>query len=430
VPQKIIVQDDLAIIGAFSRGLVYMVDISDPEDPDDINILSLADNWEGTSGEVTGLAIQDDVLFVSVEKDDESIICSLDISDPDETDEEDDLLDSYKIRDYETHGMVSIPGYLFISGREYDEEPSILVIDVSDTEDISLVETFDDLDGEDIGTVSMAVNGDYLFATVDVSGYTEDYEDHGYKFKIIDISDPENPNLISSSGKLAGVQFTGEGCMVIEDNYAYLLAVTGELGSWQRRDFESKIYVFDISVPDDPDLVETTKESEFAGRAIYFANDRLCLQTDEKIKIFDMSDPEDLSLDGTVNIFDILEDEIDSIEGYSPYTYPYGYSTPTPYYPYSLYSSYAPGGYGPIRNASSGSWGQPYYGYRPPPYGSYPNYDSSYGYRQPSFVSYPSFGPGPGVGFGPTRYGGYPYYGPGSSYYGPPAPYGSRWWQG
>lgn len=228
--QEIVVQDDLAILGAYDNGIVYLVDVSDKDEPELINKLNIG------KGRITGLTIQNQVVFIceerSVSDSNKNIIYAYDVSAPDDTDEDDDLLDSYTIDDYDVQGMELNGDYLYISGREYDEDPSILVFNVSDQENISLVSTIDDLGGDEYGTVGLAVNGDYLFSTIDLSGGSSDYEDHEYKFKIINVSDPQNPEIVFSSDKLEGAQLYGARNIVINDNYAYLSTTIGSIGDW------------------------------------------------------------------------------------------------------------------------------------------------------------------------------------------------------
>ncbi len=147
IPEKIIVRGELAVIGAYNGGTVYLIDISDKEYPELINKLALGRKYGGTGG-VTSLAIEDEVLFVSIEFEgsDKHIIYSLDISEPEETDEDDDLLDSYILDDddyQEIYNMVSVPGYLYISAK-YKDDSTILIMDISEPDDL-LTEYFSDL---------------------------------------------------------------------------------------------------------------------------------------------------------------------------------------------------------------------------------------------------------------------------------------------
>ena len=264
IPLEIVVQDDLAAIGAM-HGAIYLVDVSDKDDPERINTLTVgAVGNVYDVGNVRTLAVKDEVLFVVSSKgvmgeDAESTIYAYDISDPDDTDQDDDLLDSYTIDDFDIHTMVIDSGYLYAAGNEDNDDPSILVFDISDPEDLSLEEKFTDLDGDDRSRVNLAVKGDYLLATLTLDQDSSDYDDHGFKFKIINISDPKNPSLVYSSSKLEGVQYSEQKHIAFSGDHVFLLATIGDsenwLGSsawWTSTDtvlFESKVYVFDVSDP-------------------------------------------------------------------------------------------------------------------------------------------------------------------------------------
>ncbi|MGA1795219.1 MAG: LVIVD repeat-containing protein [bacterium] len=445
IPLGIVIQDDLAVIGA-AKGTIYFVDISDKDDPELINelvIIDIDDDYYSSLSDAYPLAMKDDVLFVVTSEGvmgegAETTIHAYDISNPDDTDEDDDL-DSYTIDDFDIHTMVIDSGYLYVAGNEANDEPSILVFDISDPEHLSLEKTFTDLDGDDYSHVSLAVNGDYLFATVGLDEDSSDYEDHGFKFKIINISNPENPALVYSSGRLEGVPLPDQKNIACSGNHVFLLTTIGDYGAWisgatwwlNAGSFESKVHVFDVTDPPNADQVETSSKYDGAGRGLYVvATDRLCLHTDTELIIFDISDPTDLSLEGTVNIYSIMDGKLDDSYQYyygmastpsygyygSPYIYNNGYRNaafsgyntyPLPYTNYFNYPSYPvnasyrygnymggiyPGGYGYNRGyynygpgyGPSFNVGYPNYGTgNLRPYGGFYNYPSGYGYQRP-----------------------------------------------
>jgi len=441
IPRIISVQDDLAVIGAW-QGTVYFVDISDKDDPTLINKFSQSngDNDYGMFNGADCIAMKDDLLFVVMGEgvmgeDAEVTIYAYDIFDPDDTDEDDDLLDSYTIDDFDVHNMVMHSGYLYVAGNEFDDEPLILVFDIADPENLSLEETFTDLDGDDYSRVELAVNGDYLLATICIDQDASDYEDHGFKFKIINISDPENLSLVYSSSKLEGTPLDGKN-IAFSGDHVFLLTTIGYEENWvggtwwlqgDEVAFESKVYVFDVSDPPNADKVETSSKYDEAGRGIYVvASDRLCLQTDTELKIFDISDPTDLSLEGTVKIGDIMDNKLDdyyydssmSSSPYygnysSPYNYGYDYRQAS-YGGYSPYSNFTPyNNYSSYPGYSGNGYGTPYGGYSI--YGQpLPDYGGSYFSGYNSNSGYNSYGAG--YGYGQPPYGGNPNYGYGSPY--------------
>ncbi|MGA1864107.1 MAG: LVIVD repeat-containing protein [bacterium] len=449
IPLGIVVQDDLAVIGA-AKGTVYFVDISDKDDPEIIKEFVLVeideDSYSGLS-DAYPLAMKDDVLFVVMSQgvmgeDAETTIYAYDISNPDDIDEDDDLLDSYTIDDFDIHTMVIDSGYLYAAGNEANDEPSILVLDISDPEHLSLKKTFTNLGGDDYSHVSLEVNGDYLMATVSLDEDSSDYEDHGFKFKIINISNPENPALVYSSGRLEGVPLPDQKNIACSDNHVFVLTTIGDYGAWvsgatwwlEANSFDSKVYVFDVTDPSNADRVETSSKYDGAGRGLYVvATDRLCLHTDTELIIFDISDPTDMSLEGTVDIYNIMDGKLDDTYKYyygmastpygyynSPYIYNYGYRNaafngyntyPFPNNNYFNYPSY-PGNFGYRYGNNMGGIYPGGYGYNTgyynygPGYGTfgYPNYGTG---NLPPYSNYPS---GYGYGYQPpygNTYGGY-----------------------
>jgi len=366
-------------------------------------------------------------------EDAETTIYAYDISDPDNTDVDDDLLDSYTIDDFDIHTMVIDSGYLYVAGNEANDEPSILVFDISNPENLSLEETFTDLDGDDYSLVNLAVNGDYLMATITLDQDSSNYEDHGFKFKIINISDPKNPTLVYSSSKMAGIHLPGQKSIAFSGNHVFLSTTIGDYGNWMAGGayrlfldtglFKSKVYVFDVSDPANVDQVETSSKYDCAGRGLYVVDsDRLCLQTDTELKIFDISDPTDLSLEGTVEIFNIMDGKLDDTYrtyyaiASSPYSNYYGsnyrqasyggynpYNNLNSYNNYSSYPGYSGNGYG-IPYGGYSIYGQPLPDYGSSPFGNY-GFNTGYNSYSPEF------------GYGPSSYGGYPNYGYGNSPY-------------
>jgi len=452
IPLGIVIQDDLAVIGA-AKGTIYFVDISDKDDPELINelvIIDIDDDFYSSLSDAYPLAMKDDVLFVVTSEGvmgegAETTIYAYDISNPDDTDEDDDL-DSYTLDDFDIHTMVIDSGYLYAAGNEANDEPSILVFDISDPEHLSLEKTFTNLGGDDYSHVNLAVNGYYLMATVSLDEDSSDYEDHGFKFKIINISDPENPALVYSSGKLEGVPLPDQKNIACSGNHVFVLTTIGDYGSWisgatwwfDASSFDSKVYVFDVTDPPNADQVETSSKYDGAGRGLYVvATDRLCLHTDTELIIFDISDPTDLSLEETVNIYNIMDGKLDD-----SYKYYYGMaSSPSygyygsPYIYNNGYRNAAFSGYNTYRLPYNNYFNYPSYpgnvGYR---YGNYMGgiYPGGYGYNTGYYRNGPGYGTLYNIGYPNYGTGNLPPYGgfynyPSGYGYGYQRPYGSSW---
>jgi hypothetical protein len=435
VPDKLLIRGDLAIIGTAMAGTVYLVDISDKENPKLLNTLVLGkDLQEDETGNsrVSGLAVENQVLFASVYFSGQSknIIYALDISDPANTDAEGDLLDSFVLEeekgDYcSIYGMASIPGYLYISGV-YKDDPAVLVMDISDPANLSLVNTLKT--ENEIRSVTVSENGGYLFGAVAVTEQYGPYEDGSFELTVISINDPENPQIISSSVELTGSQIFGYENIVVKDNYAYVATTSTSMPS------RSKIYVFDVSNPEKPTLVESSKNIDGLGLNLYLASGNLCLHTEnlttgttKNMTIFDISDPENLSVIKSIDLGSILGDALDgwgmsnsgSASGYTPVSYPVGYISPA--YGYGYPPSY-PVGYGGL------GVNYPTYGYGyggtgilgPDPTNGY-GYGQSYSYVNPAYSGSGYYGGG--YSTYPTTYG-YSYGSPGGGFWGPDPTYG------
>ena len=335
-PGKIAVKDNLAVIGGNTLGMVYLLDISDKTNPTLISSLKLAGEDDNGADRVLGLAIEGQVLFVCVEDldgleyNDKYTVYALDISDPVNMNKDDNLLDSYELdSDYKVYNMASAPGHLYLPGKKCVKENyglTIHIIDTSDPQNLSLVGIFNQLGSPAAREpeLSVATDGNYLLATVEASEEVGPFSDAAYRLNIIDISDPSAPQIISSSKKLDGDQYVGDRDILVKDNYAYLIA-SSSMPS------KAKIYVFDISNPNVPDLVDISESVNGQGVGLYFMKDnRLCLHAGDKMAIFDMSNPEDLSLVKTIDLEGLMEDKLADWGGtageapaYYPFT-PYG----------------------------------------------------------------------------------------------------------
>lgn len=380
MPTSIIIKDNLAIIGGEDLGMVYFVDISHKDKPQLINKVSLADNQDkGVDRVLDLIAAENGVLFVCIEdldgltNEDHYIVHALDISDPAKLTKEEGLLGSYTVdKDYKVYGMISAPGYLYLSGKKYvqnDYGLSIHIINSSDPKNLALVKVIDDLGAPPAGEPEISVgatDGSRLFTIVGAGEFIGPLVDGEFQLKIFEVSDPANPQVLSASKKLTGSQIFGSNGMVLENNYAYVLATTYN----PRR---TKVYVFDVSDLQNPDLVDITENSYGLGLNLYFAdNDNLFLVTDEFVKIFNTSNPENLPMAKTVDVCKILGDELKD----------WGSANPPAY---SAYGGMSGGVYGD--GGLNGSIG-----------GLYP---LSYGGTYPTGVPYNAYG----TGTGPSAYG-------------------------
>ncbi|MGA1871761.1 MAG: LVIVD repeat-containing protein [bacterium] len=373
LPHQIIVQDDLAIIGTMGFDdkmvRVFIVDVSDKENPKMVNSLDLPHHFsdKGTfMFNVSGMAVENNVLYlcISYRYDGTTALYSIDITDPDGIDKN-NILDVMAI-EYEIYDMVSAPNYLYCAGIEAGtENQEVLIVNTSNPSNILLSGTCN-VGGIKEGKTNIVVDGATLFAVVQASGETsldifEPNEDSSSVLKIIDVKNPEQPRIVSSSVEVKGRPGTphwGHGLIVMKDNYAYILSRDGE---------GSKIHIFNISNLNNPHLIKTEKVAEDAytaprydhdsGMGLYIVDEKLYHHIGEKINIFDISSPSDLSMVANVDLLIRMLAggyEMPILEGYQP-----SYPIPPPGVQFYGYGGYGASLYG-------------YGGYRP--------YPSSYGY--------------------------------------------------
>ncbi|MEW5803240.1 MAG: hypothetical protein AB1847_14175 [bacterium] len=315
LPRKIVIKDNLAIIGGEDLGMIYFVDITHKDNPQLINKVILADNEDHGVDRVLDIAVENEVLFVCIEDldgltdDHQYMVHALDISDPEKVTKENGVLGSYTVdKDYKVYGMISASGYLYLSGKKCVQDDyglSIHIINSSDPKNLALVKVIDDLGAPPASEPEInvgVIEGDHLFTIVGAGEDLGPLVDGEFQLKIFDVSDPALPQLVSTSKKLTGGQILGSNGMVIRDNYAYVPATTFS----PRR---TKVYVFDVSDLMNLDLVDLTENAYGFGLNLYFADDdKLFLVTDETIKIFDIKNPENLPVAKTVDVIKILED--------------------------------------------------------------------------------------------------------------------------
>ncbi|MGA1871803.1 MAG: hypothetical protein ACMUJM_25025 [bacterium] len=376
LPHTIFVRDNLAIIGTMGFDdemvRVYIVDVFDKENPQLVSMLDLSNpiTEEGIPMFfVSGMAVESNVLYLSVtyRYDGKTALYSLDITNPEGMDENENVLNLLTIN-YQIYDMVSVPNYLYLAGINADtENQEILIVNTSNPSNIFLSGTCN-LGGIKEGKTNIVVDGATLFAVVQASGETdldvfESNEESSSVLEIIDVSNPEHPQIVSSSVEMKGRPGTpnwGHELIVIKDHYAYILTRDGE---------GSKITIFKISNLENPYLVKTEKVTEDVyttprdedggGMGLYLVNEKLYHNIGEKINIFDISNPIDISMTANIDLLirmyaggydmPVLEEYgVPSLYGYggyigySPYTSLYGYGgySPYPSYGYGFYGGY------------------------------------------------------------------------------------------
>jgi hypothetical protein len=151
----------------------------------------------------------------------------------------------------------------------------------------------------DIGPVFDIV-GDYLYAGSRGSTSADN-------FYIIDISDPLNPEVVSTLAYPNGAQ---QSTVKVRGSYAYV-----------RTTFDPRFYVIDVSNPTNPfiireysDLVGNTARFEIAGRYMYTFNNSSTPEP-RGVRIIDIADPRNFKIVGEVDL-DVTVQSVALSRGY------------------------------------------------------------------------------------------------------------------
>jgi hypothetical protein len=153
-------------------------------------------------------------------------------------------------------GVAVSGNYAFLADQDY----GLLIIDISDPANPTLLGTYD----VPSYTKNVVVSGDYAFVADDHSG-----------LYVIDIADPENPSLLGSydtPGRCYDIAVAGD--------YAYVA------------DFTAGLHVFDISDPAIPDSVGNYETpATFAAKGVKVSGDYAFVADGDGLRVIDISDP-------------------------------------------------------------------------------------------------------------------------------------------
>ncbi|MCF7810989.1 choice-of-anchor D domain-containing protein, partial [bacterium] len=215
--ENVYVVDNHAYISAGSRGVFRVIDISDPENPNDVG------HYNASSPR--GIYVSGIYAYVA-----EVGLDVIDISDPENP---------------ERIGNVDTPAwandvyvdnnYAYVTAGSGD----LRIINVSDPENPEEIGYFDP--DEWGSALQVYVSGNYAYYTAHAAG----------GLHIIDISDPENPEEASYFDAPPEGDRGGAGGIFVKGNYAYVTCHDAE-----DRDVGS-LYVIDVSDPENPRTVST-----------------------------------------------------------------------------------------------------------------------------------------------------------------------------
>ncbi len=170
----------------------------------------------------------------------------------------------------------------YISGYTGSNIPLLWIYDISDPTNPTLKNsiTISQLAHE------LVINGNYLYSTDEVD-----------TFQIFDISNPDNPVLVGSQGTLGCV---GYQYLSIQGNYAYMTQMCNVNGG----DPDPALRVFDVSNLSKPTEIDTITTDQAPtgiatqGKYAYMLNSR----APEKMDIYDISNPSNLTLVGSASV--------------------------------------------------------------------------------------------------------------------------------
>ncbi|MDP8237850.1 MAG: choice-of-anchor D domain-containing protein [Candidatus Hatepunaea meridiana] len=233
------VVDDYAYI-ADMRGGLRIMDVSDPEDPEEVG------NYN-TAGWAEYVTIVDEYAYVAIYT---AGLCIIDISDP----EHPDLVGSFDTQSA-AHSVKVVGDYAFVADWN-----GLCVIDVSDPEDPHQV-AYLNTNG---CAYDITVAGDYAYIGDQMGGVV-----------IIDISDPERPCH-------AAIYDTPDWalCVYIVDDIAYVA------------DRTSGLRLVDISDPEDPDQISVFDTPDWAHVVTVRRNYAYLGDRNTGVHLIDVSDPE------------------------------------------------------------------------------------------------------------------------------------------
>ncbi len=216
-PYDVFVVDNYAYLGDWGRGLV-VIDISDPENPDDLGSQGLPDGaWE--------VFVQGNYAYVGG---DDAGLRVIDISNPEDLDE---------VGFYNTQGNAT---GVFVSGNYAyvsDRGSGLRIIDISDPEDPDEVDYYWH---DNCWILTAFVSGDFAYLT-----------DYRNGFHVINISDPDDPNHVGHYNNLDGAQdvfVAGTYAFVVDNNGLSVIDVSNPQNPREVDSYDTQSSAMDVKV--------------------------------------------------------------------------------------------------------------------------------------------------------------------------------------
>ena len=236
-----VIVGNYAFVGDLGSGF-RVIDISDPENPDEIG-------FTDDASRIRGVAVEGNYAYVANER---SGLFVIDISDP----QNPEAVGSYDTPGV-AHGVTIAGDYAYVA----DEGSGLRVINISNPENPDEVGAYDTPGN----SKNVRIVGDYAYVADEVGG-----------LRIIDISDPENPDE-------TGYYDTEGGSynLAIHDNYAYV------------GDGSNGFLVIDISNSENPREIGHYDNPESANGVAVIGNNAFLADGAAGLRIIDISNPDD-----------------------------------------------------------------------------------------------------------------------------------------
>lgn len=258
----IFVADEFAYVANGTEGLLIL-DISDPEIPQKTGELNLEERADD-------LFVQDGLAYVLCE----DVLRIVDVGDPEDPTE----LGAYEFEQWSLHDIHVSGSFAYVADSQY----GLKVLDVSDPANIR-EEGICEIEGS---VEHVFVSGEYAYVTNRMERWfyrDDDDVDYMVSLAVIDITDPAHPRIEGT-------------CQVGIHYYAAHLSV---MGGHAFVSTDSYFFSIDVSDPENPEMVNRYENS--GGEGITVSGDYAFVSNWSYLDAIDISEPDDPGVVGYYN---------------------------------------------------------------------------------------------------------------------------------
>ena len=274
-------------------GEIFILDVSEPANP------SLITKIDNLTREITGMTVNDDILYVTAGG---SGVFTYDISDI----EEPDSLCQYNTDGYASNIQVKNDGYAYVA------DSGVLILDVSDPENIEYVENYRSY----VRCRDLDVAGDYAYALFSERGLNVlDISDYDNVHTVGVLFDLGNPRRISLNDDLAYISSAWSGIKIAELNVddpqligeydteiAHNISVSGDFVFVA--DGSNGLLKLDVSDPDDIEEINHFNQTGFIQSVFTTNNTAYMAQNLDGLYALNISDLGDVEEIGFLELDD------------------------------------------------------------------------------------------------------------------------------